>query len=43
MKSLLGGIFLFPSFQKGKIKAMKTEEMREKEKRNKNGRKRKPE
>ena len=34
MKSLLGGVFFISSFNKRKIKAMKTEEMRKKVKRN---------
>ena len=40
MKSLLGGVFYFLSPPKGKIKAMKTDEMRKKVKRNGKSRKR---
>jgi hypothetical protein len=39
-ESLLGGSFFISLTQKGEIKAMKTEEMREKVKRNGNSRKR---
>jgi hypothetical protein len=41
MKSLWEGFLNSPPFQKEKLKAMKAEEMRKKEKWNRNGRKKK--